>query len=496
MVATGGVQLPHFRIGRGVGLQQPSSVPPGAAGKKGRGAVGEHEPTETASHNAVPAPDVPAESPADAPDESSLDAVAAVDPEPGVVPPLTSAAATGSYPNVEVADGRRRRRVALAVLLAAVLAGGAGMWIGSRIESPADRAAARQAPTPSLVTVPVERRRLTSEIVLSGEVAYNEPLSVALAGAVGLEPGETAVVTEVREAGSEIHEGEMLIEVTTRPVFVLQGELPMYRRLAVGTEGPDVAQLEAALERLGYDVGGADTVFDAATGAAVEQMYADKGYTAEGPSEEQRTEILTAREAVTSAERGLAEARTALTEAQRPIPESQRLQLEQAVDEARAAVPAAQAAAAAARVEQEQMVATARAARDNAQTVRDAANLTRDAATAPGALDPDTGEPYTPERIAALGVAAAEAQQAYTEAEAQLVIAEQTRTSTINAADAAIDTAAAQRRIAEAQFSEGIAEGDDAPLHEAVTTAEAALATAQADLAELEAASGTRISPT
>ena len=103
------------------------------------------------------------------------------------------------------------------MIVAAVLAGAAGMWIGSRIQSPADRAAAREAPTPSLVTVPVERRQLTSELALSGEVAYNEPLTVTLAGAVGLEPGETAVVTELREAGTELNEGDVLVEVTTRP---------------------------------------------------------------------------------------------------------------------------------------------------------------------------------------------------------------------------------------------------------------------------------------
>lgn len=411
--------------------------------------------------------------------------------------PLPSPAAPvpPGYGNVELADGRRRRRVALAVLVAAVLAGAAGMWIGSQIESPADRAAARGAPTPSLVTVPVERRQLTSEVVLSGEVAYNEPLSVTLAGAVGLDPGETAVVTELREVGTDVQEGDVLLEVTTRPVFVLQGELPMYRRLVIGTEGPDVAQLEQAMARLGYDPGTVDTAFDASTAAAVEQMYADAGYAAEGPSDEQRTEITAAREAVTAAERTLADARKALDDAQKPRPESERLQLEQSVDDARRAVAAAREAAQAARVEQDQLVASARAARDTAQTVRDAAATVSDAAHAPGAIDPDTGEPYTPERIAALDVAAAEAQQSYTEAETQLVVAEQARTPAINTADAAIGAAEAQRRIAEAQLAEGTADPDDGPLRAAITTAETALSTAQTELAELEATAGMRISP-
>ena len=409
--------------------------------------------------------------------------------------PSVAALVPPGYGNVALADGRRRRRVALAVLIAAVLAGAAGMWIGSRIESPADRAAARGAPTPSLVTVPVERRQLTSEVVLSGEVAYNEPLSVTLAGAVGLDPGETAVVTELRDVGTDVQEGDVLVEVTTRPVFVLQGELPMYRRLVIGTEGPDVGQLEQAMVRLGYDPGTVDTVFDASTAAAAEQMYADAGYAAEGPSDEQRTEMTTARESVTAAERALVEARKALDDAQKPQPESQRLQLEQAVDDSRRAVSAAREAAQAARVEQDQLIASARAARDTAQTVRNASVTVRDAARAADAIDPDTGEPYTPERIAALDVAAAEAQQTYTEAETQLAVAEQARTPAINTADAAIAAAEAQLRIAEAQLAEGTADPDNGPLREAVTTAETGLSTAQAELAALEAAAGVRISP-
>ncbi|HZB42896.1 MAG TPA: peptidoglycan-binding domain-containing protein, partial [Ilumatobacter sp.] len=410
------------------------------------------------------------------------DASDAISPEVGARP--AAAASEGGEPvpgNLVRADGRRRRRTALLVIAAAALTGAAGMWIGTRIQSPADRAAARGAPTPSFVTVPVERRQLTSELALSGEVAYNEPLTVTLAGAVGLAPGETAVVTELREVGTELNEGDMLVEVTTRPVFVLQGELPMYRRMVIGTQGPDVAQLEQALVRLGYDPGTVDTVFDAATATAVEQMYADAAYAAEGPSEEQRTDLTTARDAVTSAERGVTEAQKALLDAQKPLPESQRLQLQQAADSARDAVPEAQAAATTTRVEQDQRVASARAARDTARTVRDAAVSVRDAAQQPEAIDPDTGEPFAPERIAALHVAAAEAQQAYTQAEGELAVAEQGRTSAVTAADAAIDDARVQLQIAEAQLNEGTTAADTEPLQQAVTAAEAALATAHAE---------------
>jgi hypothetical protein len=87
---------------------------------------------------------------------------------------------------------------------------------------------------------------------------------------VGIETGELAIVTDIRQTDEEIQEGDTLLEVTGRPVLVLQGELPMYRRMVIGTEGPDVAQLERALVRLGYDVGQVDTVFHASTASAVE----------------------------------------------------------------------------------------------------------------------------------------------------------------------------------------------------------------------------------
>ena len=79
-----------------------------------------------------------------------------------------------------------------------------------------------------------------------------------------------------------------------------------------------------------------------------------------------------------------------------------------------------------------------------ARTQRDAAANVRDAAYASGAIDPDTGEPYTPERIAALEVAAAEAQQTLVDAEGQLVVAEQGRTSAVAAADQSVADAQAQ----------------------------------------------------
>ena len=57
-----------------------------------------------------------------------------------------------------------------------------GAWIaGRQIRSPAQVAAETAAPTPSPITVPVERRVLASEVIARGTVRYGSPQPVVLA---------------------------------------------------------------------------------------------------------------------------------------------------------------------------------------------------------------------------------------------------------------------------------------------------------------------------
>jgi peptidoglycan hydrolase-like protein with peptidoglycan-binding domain len=62
-------------------------------------------------------------------------------------------------------------------------------------------------------------------------------------------------------------------------VFVLRGTYPAYRNLSPGESGPDVAQLQANLQALGYSTG-TDTSgsFGAGTSAAVAAFYKNIGY--------------------------------------------------------------------------------------------------------------------------------------------------------------------------------------------------------------------------
>ena len=433
------------------------------------------------------------------PDDDAPDVVAGPPLAAKVAAPVAPAA-TGlppvdGPPSVSGGDGRGRRRTALLVVAAAVVTGLLGMYIGTRIQSPADRAAAREAPTASLITVPVERRELSSELVLSGTVSYNEPTVVQLAGSVGIATGEAAVITDAAAVGDTLREGDIFVEVTGRPVMVLQGELPMYRRMVIGTEGPDVLQLEESLVRQGYAPGTAETVFDEATATAVEQMYVDAGYVAEGPSVEERDALTGAQESVRSAEDNVRAAQTALAEASKPMLESERLQITQAVESARDAVPAAQTAAAAARTEGDQAVTAAVSSRDAARVARDVAAANRAEAGQPGAIDPNTGEPYTAAAIGQLDIELAQLDDALVVAGGAIVSAQTQRNQSVAAADQAVTDAQFNLQLAEAQFTEANTSGDTTLLNEAVANAQADLDTATANLGALQAATGTRISP-
>ncbi len=147
---------------------------------------------------------------------------------------------------------RRRRRQAFVVIGAAVLSAAAGIGIGSQLKSPAERAADRKAPEASSITVPVERRALSSSLTLAGQVEFEEPTPIRLAGPVGASAGSTQVVTRAPQLDQVVQEGNVIAEISGRPVFAFQGALPVFRTLEPGVTGPDVAQLETALQRLGY----------------------------------------------------------------------------------------------------------------------------------------------------------------------------------------------------------------------------------------------------
>ena len=229
---------------------------------------------------------------------------------------------------------RRGLAVGAVVLLVGASAG-LGWWFGRGIRSPAQIAAEAEPPEPSLITVEVERRELSANVITRADVGYDAPAILSLSGALGGRP-DVLVVTAAPKRGEDLAEGSAAIEIAGRPVFLLVGDIPVFRDMRPGIQGPDVLQVEQALARLGFFAGAPDQRWDDDTGEAVEAWYQANGYQANGVSEQEKTELRTARTRVRTAADGLNAARKALREARNPG--------EGAVRGARAAVADAQQA--------------------------------------------------------------------------------------------------------------------------------------------------------
>jgi hypothetical protein len=425
---------------------------------------------------------------------------------------------------------------------------GVAFVAGRQLKSPADAAADRTAPEASKITVAVEKRALSADVILRGDIAYAEPSPVALGGSVGGGTGGAAsssVATRVPELGSEITEGIAALEVTGRPVFAFVGAAPMYRALTPGITGPDVRQLEEALARAGVDPGVVDDVYDNNTERAIDQFYERSGYASQGPTKEQRDQLTTLRQSVTAAQTGLRAAQRSLADGGKPASAGELLELQIAVDEAQrtlddarlpiSAVKLAELTDAVAAAELAVVQAKATAERDalseaseqqtravalsQAQSDWLAALKKLGEVTVRGAINPTTGEPYTPAEVAEVQKDVNTKQEAVRLAGDALVIAQASlepnrlaREQSIRVAEKAVVDA--QAKVAEAQLPKSALElrklenavtlsrqrlvdartpKDVSTLRQAVDDAQAQVQRADKELGDVEALVGTTV---
>lgn len=149
-------------------------------------------------------------------------------------------------------------------------------------------AQAEEEPTP---TATVARGDLETEREFNATISFGDPWTVTTDAA--------GIITSRHEAGAVVGNGEELIRVDDKPVFLAQGAMPMYRELAkVDTRvrdqngdrlrlisGYDVAQLQYFLTEAGFDADGAlevDGTFGATTEQAVEEWQEAVGLPATG----------------------------------------------------------------------------------------------------------------------------------------------------------------------------------------------------------------------
>ena len=193
--------------------------------------------------------------------------------------PLAPAEPPESPPgHAEIALRRRRqstqRVVGLALGTLAVVAL-LSFWAGSKVHGSSTRLPRNVVqPVP---TTPIKRGRLVNELDASGTVVggRTRPVAVLASSLDGAQP----IVTRMPvHAGSRLIEGRAVAEIAGQPTIVLRGTIPMYRDLRRGAQGGDVAQLQQALERLGYTVNDSPSRFGVDTAAAAVALFRARGY--------------------------------------------------------------------------------------------------------------------------------------------------------------------------------------------------------------------------
>ena len=330
-----------------------------------------------------------------------------------------------------------KRGLAVAVVLVAVAAAAGLGWVaGQRVRSPDQVAYAAQPPEPSLITVEVELTELAADVITRADVGYDDPAALSLSGALGGQPS-VLLVTSAPERGAELTEGSAAIEISGRPVFLLVGEIPVFRDLRPKAKGPDVRQLEEALSRLGYFDLTPDDLWDPDTGAAAAAWYEASGYAPNGVSEDEERRLETARDRVKTAADQVKTAEDRVRTAQNGVKTAEdRVRTAQnGVKTAEDAIDAAARTRAAA----ENTLARAR------RTLADAQKELADARKGPDELDIRRARSAAASAREQLDFARADGQQSAADAERAILTAEEEREQ------AARDYTSAQARWQSAQ---------------------------------------------
>jgi peptidoglycan hydrolase-like protein with peptidoglycan-binding domain len=262
--------------------------------------------------------------------------------------------------------------VALVVLL---VSGGVAWWVGSRVQSPEQAAARASEPVASWVSVGVERRVLSSTVVVRGDVIPEVSVAVGVPSSVE----GAGVVTRLGPAvGASVSEGVAVVVVSDRPVFVVEGAVPVFRSLSPGMSGDDVAQLQASLVRLGFSPE-VDGFFGQLTKEAVSAWYASNGFEPVW-SEVSAADVASAQRALDEAESGVRSAEAAL--AQVSGSKSAVVSAQAAVNEAQRTLDGAQASKVESVTNAQVVLANAQAALDRVKADPEASAGDREAANA------------------------------------------------------------------------------------------------------------------
>lgn len=174
---------------------------------------------------------------------------------------------------------------------------------GGLVQSPWEGAVANSGADPA-VTALVETREFAVPVaVATGTASAGATTTVVPVVAAA---GRTIVTGVSAGAGSVLRPGQVLAEVSGRPLLALNLPFDLYRDLAPGDSGPDVRALQQALIDTGVLTGPVDGEFGARTSAAIRALYTGNSVTAPQASSEKTG-------ALDEAVKALAEARKPAT---------------------------------------------------------------------------------------------------------------------------------------------------------------------------------------
>ncbi len=152
------------------------------------------------------------------------------------------------------------------LVVLAVVAVGVAYW-----QPWVDDVAVVDVETDRAIAEVVSVRTLTEEITVRGELRRDELQLIN--SAVDGKISDVLV-----EDGDTVQPGDVLFALQGRRAVAVNGDFAFYRRLDVGSEGPDVRQLETILSEGGYEVGVVDDYFTEDTRAGLAAWQADYDY--------------------------------------------------------------------------------------------------------------------------------------------------------------------------------------------------------------------------
>ncbi len=158
-----------------------------------------------------------------------------------------------------------RRALTAVVVLAA--GGAASAFLVNRGDT--SQAADQTAAAAPVNTAKVAKQTLKDTESADGELGFGTT-SAAVNRVAG-------TITGVPDSGQEFRRGHTVYSVDNKPTTLMYGALLAYRKLADGSEGTDVLQLEQNLSAMGYTGFTVDDEYTDATAEAVEEWQEDLG---------------------------------------------------------------------------------------------------------------------------------------------------------------------------------------------------------------------------